>query len=435
MKLIPWRKMISMTVCCFLVAMALVPVAFAAESEKNVVSYGLQVLSAQTDVSVSAPVGNEIVFSADLFARGLNLSRVTSITVQTLPPVTDGELLLGSTRIAEGQQILAENLPYVTFSASAEDMLHSSFTFVANEGRVPMVCNLYFTDQANYTPTVSMASGLSLRGTTFKNMELYGTMSAYDPDGDTLIFEVVSYPQNGSVKVVDREAGTYVYTPYNGYVGTDSFSYVARDLYGNYSASAKINLRIEQAGTRITYVDMADSAAHISALKVTQAGIMSGTRMGKDDYFYPESSVTRADFLVMAMRAAGITEVPAVTQTVFSDDGDIAENVKGYVAAAYTLGYISGTNVAGELCFLPDEEITRAQAAVMVGSILGLSEVSVIPTIADSSEIPVWARDAVYSLYSEGLMECTDGAFAPTAKITRAQTAQLLAAMLEYEKE
>ena len=150
MKLIRWRKMISMAVCCFLVAIALVPSVIAAEATKPVVSYGLQVLSAQTDVSVSAPVGNEIVFSEDLFARGLNLSHVTSITVKTLPPVTDGELMLGSTRIAEGQQISAENLPYVTFAASAEDMLHSSFTFVANEGRIPMVCNLYFTTQTNY---------------------------------------------------------------------------------------------------------------------------------------------------------------------------------------------------------------------------------------------------------------------------------------------
>jgi hypothetical protein len=280
-----------------------------------------------------------------------------------------------------------------------------------------------------------MASGLSLKGTTYKNMVHYGTMSAYDPDGDDLIFEVVSYPKNGCVKVVDSKTGSYAYTPYHGYVGVDSFSYVARDVYGNYSASATVNLRVEQVGTQVTYVDMEESKAHISALKVTQAGIMSGNRIGKDDYFYPENKVTRADFLVMVMHAAGIEEVPDVGETVFADDADIAQNVKGYVAAAYTLGYISGTNVSGKLCFLPDEEITCAQAAVMVSSILGLSEVAVTPTFADSSEIPVWARDAVYSLYTEGLMGCTDGAFAPIDKITRAQTAQLLAAMLEYQNQ
>ena len=82
--------------------------------EPYAVSYGLQVLSAATDMAISAPVGNEIVFSAEDFARALNLSKINYVTVKTLPDVTAGELLLGSTRVAAGQTISAAILIILT---------------------------------------------------------------------------------------------------------------------------------------------------------------------------------------------------------------------------------------------------------------------------------------------------------------------------------
>jgi hypothetical protein len=149
-------------------------------------------------------------------------------------------------------------------------------------------------------------------------------------------------------------------------------------------------------------------------------------------YFYPEKSVTRAEFLVMAMNAVGITEVPACDATVFADDADIPESMMSYVATAYEMKYISGSLSDGKLCFLPNEEITRAQAAVILSNIVGLCDVAVTPTFADHSEIPVWASDAIYSLNAAGIMGSMDGYISPVSKITRAQTAQMLAAAMEY---
>ncbi len=405
----------------------------AADSEEvPIVSYGLNVLSAQTDVALAAPVGNEIVFSEDAFARALNLSKVDYITVKSLPMNTDGELLLGSTRIAAGQTLSAANLSYMTFSAASEAVTHSYFTFSANGSSVPLVCNLYFLKETNYAPTVSMASGLSLNVSTYKGMSAYGTLSAYDPDGDSLRFEVVSYPQNGTVKLTDAALGSYVYTPNSAYVGRDSFTYVARDRYGNYSAAATVNLKISLSGTSVTYVDMEGLPAYPAALQLTEAGIMSGTQVGNQAYFYPEQTISRADFLVMAMHAVGITEVPDCSTTVFADDADIAPSMKGYVAAAYELGYISGSLSDGVLCFLPNEEITRAQAAVILSNMVGLRDVAVTPTFADVSDIPVWAKDAIYSLHAVGIMNSNQGYMTPTQKITRAQTAQMLAAAMTY---
>lgn len=403
-------------------------------AEDVMLSYGVGVIAAGTDMAMSAPVGNDIVFSADAFARALNLQKVDYITVQSLPSTAAGELLLGSTRVAGGQTVSGENLSYLTFSAAAENLTHASFTFTANGGNVPMVCNLYLLDEINYTPTVSVASGLSLELSTYRDMPTYGRLSAYDPDGDSLIFEVVSYPKNGSVRLENRETGDYVYVPEKDFTGSDSFSYVARDKYGNYSAAATVNLRVEASGLSMTYADMLDSRAHVAALTLTEAGVMSGEQIGKQYFFHPQETVTRAEFLVMAMHAVGISEVAPCEKTVFADDADIPAAMRGYVTAAYEMNYISGTLVEGKLCFLPNEEITRAQAAVMLSNIVGLCDVPVIPTFADQSEIPVWASEAIYSLSAAGIMSSEGGYIAPTAQITREQTATMLASAMAYVK-
>ncbi|MBQ1229730.1 MAG: S-layer homology domain-containing protein [Clostridia bacterium] len=432
MKRIWLRRGLPMLMCCLLLSAVLIPTSRADAVSGDLLSYGLQVLSARTDMAMSAPVGNEIVFSADAFARALNLSGVHSVTVCSLPSAAEGELLLGSTRIAAGQTLSAANLSYMTFTASDDDVRHASFTFVANGGSVPMVCNLYFLSEVNYTPTVSMAPELSLHVSTHLGLCAYGTLSAYDPDGDALTYEIVSYPQNGSVRLTDREHGHYVYQPKAGYLGSDSFSYVARDRYGNYSASATVELKVNLSGTSVTYADMQNSEDYNAALTVTEKGIMSGTQMGNQSYFYPDRTVSRMEFLIMAMHAAGITDVPSADVTVFADDGDIPASMKGYVHTAYMLGYVSGSTVNGTLCFLPNESVTRAEAAVILNNILGLGGAAVTPTFADASEIPVWAEDAIYSLSSAGILQGIGGEITPRGELTRGQTARILAAVAAY---
>ncbi len=400
--------------------------------ERSVVSHGLGVLSAKTDVALSAMAGNDLILSPDAFAKGMNLSAVTSVKVITVPPITDGELLLGSSKVVAGQLLTAEQLKSTVFHPATDAVIRTSFSFSANNTATPMVCNLYFLKEENHTPTVSMASSLSLNVSTYRGISAYGHLSAFEPDGDDLFFEVISYPQNGTVTLTDATLGSYVYTPMEGYVGSDSFSYVARDKYGNYSASAKVSLQVEISGTSVTYADMKGSETYAAALKLTDAGIMSGTQVGKDYYFYPENKISRIEFLVMAMNSAGITDVPDCSATAFADDGEIPTAMKGYVAVAHTMGIVSGSQVEGELRFLPNESLTRAEAAVLLERLLGLEEARVIPTFADHSEIPVWAADAVYSLHAVGILMPNDGYIGAPQAVTRAQAAGLLAAVMTY---
>ena len=400
---------------------------------QSVLSHGVQILSASTEMAVWGPRGNDVIFEAEDFSRNLNLSKIDYIKVISLPTATEGELLMGSVCVNAGQVISGENLAHMCFSAADDSVTKASFSFAANGSATAVTCNVYLIDGTNYAPTVSMASSATLQMSTYRDREAHGRLSAYDPDGDALVFEIVKAPANGSVLLTDREEGTYVYAPRSGFVGSDEFSYVARDVYGNYSSATTVKLRVMTAGTAVTYVDMVDSKAANAAIAMTEAGVMSGVEIGNQHFFYPERTVTRAELLVMAMNAAGVTDVPACEKTGFEDDADIASAMKGYVSAAYTMGYISGTLKDGKLCFLPNEEINRAEAAVMICAILGEESSDVIPTFADGAEIPVWAKESIYTLNVLGVMDATDGYISPTSPLTREQAALILQAVTKLK--
>jgi hypothetical protein len=196
---------------------------------QSVLSPGVQILSAETEMAVWGPRGNDITFEAEDFSRNLNLSSINYIKVISLPSTSDGELLIGSVCVNAGQVISGENIAHLCFSAADDSITKASFTFSANGNATVVTCNVYLLDGQNYAPTVSMASGLFLNLSTYKDIAVNGKLSGYDPDGDAFVFEVVRYPQNGSVLLTDREQGTYVYAPNAGYLGSDCFCYVVRD--------------------------------------------------------------------------------------------------------------------------------------------------------------------------------------------------------------
>ena len=408
--------------------------AFAAEAPKEIVSPALEVLAEQNAMAAWAVRGNTIKFDSDFFARAMNLARITSITVTEPPAASDGELLLGSTVVNAGQTISAANLSLLSYDAKSDDISSSSFRFRVGDNPLEMTCRLYLLAGENSAPTVSLAPEISLNVSTFKNISFYGTLGAYDPDGDALTIEIVSYPKAGLINLTDRSSGEYVYTPAANYTGKDSFTYVARDIYGNYSGAQTVNLRVNKNTASIVYSDMLESKQLPAALAMTAAGIMSGTQVGGNHYFYPAQSVSRIEFLVMAMNASGVKDIASVSKTEFADDDDIPLSMKGYVAEAKRLGYIKGTYVDDKLCFNPNEEITRAQAANIICNIICASAPLVTPVFADSSDIPAWAQASVYSLNALGVMPASAGKISPNEIITRGDAAQMLTALMQLAK-
>ena len=396
-------------------------------------SPALNCIAEQNSMAKSTLKGSSISFCADDFARATNLKNIEKITLTSVPPISDGQLCVGSTVLNSGHILTSASLDLLTYTPTSS-ISSSEFRFKINDEPYELCCKLYVLESQNYAPTLSSAQ-TAMQVSTYKNVTLYGTLPCYDPDGDTTYIEIVSYPEKGVLIIDDNTLGTYRFIPYEDSVGKDEFTYVAKDMYGNYSASATVSLRINKQETPVSYVDLADSPYHNAALAMTEKGIMSGTQVGNYTYFYPSTAVSRAEFTVMAMNAMGITELSPTGATVFSDDAEIPSQMRDYIATAYNLGYIHGIEKDGTLYFEPNREITRAEAAVMLSNMIDAATPTFKPSFEDSDDIPTWAEASVNSMNYMGVLSIdSDNNISPTSAVTRGDAADILNKFMSLPK-
>lgn len=416
-----------------LLSILLLPSCAAADGSNSPVSVAIGAICYENTMAKSALKGEDIKFSADDFARALNIDTVEQIHVISVPPSTDGTLRVGSTVLTGKQSLSAASVALMTFCASGA-VASSEFKFTVNDLPYEMTCKLYFLDSPNYAPTLSAVPKTASSVCVYENVTYFGTIPCYDADGDETFIEIVSYPEKGVLILDDRASGAYRYLPDEDETGRDSFVCVARDIYGNYSPSMTVSLEIKRTDSSARFVDLLESPYHNAALCMSEEGIMSGTRVGSLLYFYPDREITRAEFTMMAMNAMGITEVNPTEKSVFADDEDIPEDMKSFVCAAYDLGYIKGTVIDEKLCFLPQKAITRAEAAVMLANMLEVATPTYKPVFEDAEEVPAWAQSSLSGLCAMGVMSQNDGRIEPLSALTRGDAALILANFIEVKK-
>ena len=176
----------------------------------------------------------------------------------------------------------------------------------------------------------------------------------------------------------------------------------------------------ESPGKQNTFTDVgADFWAYDAICNMSEKGIISGF---EDGSFRPEQSITRAEFAKIII---GNESVSLETVTEFID---VAKDKWYYdkVMAAASIGIING--VGGEK-FLPEENITREEAAVIMKRYADYKNKTLIPVrmninFADENEISDFAVGSIDALYISGVLSGTDsGFFNPKQPISRAEAA------------
>ena len=103
--------------------------------------------------------------------------------------------------------------------------------------------------------TVLAANGApvaeNLELTTYRNVCVGGQLSAVDPEGDAMTFEITTQPSKGTVELTDD--GRFVYTPDTNRKGRDYFGYRAVDETGARSQEATVIIKIEKQKTQTTH--------------------------------------------------------------------------------------------------------------------------------------------------------------------------------------
>lgn len=422
-------KGIAALLCVVAVAISCFSSCRSASDLSNELSFALNTIASESYMAKSTLKGGRICFDESDFARATNLSSVDSITITKLPPVSDGELRVGSSVLTSSQTLRASSIRLLSFEPK-DSVNTSEFYFTVNGGSTELCCKLYSLEEKNYAPTLSSASKNALEVSTYENVSLYGTLPCYDPDGDSTYIEIVSYPKKGLLTLSNKSTGAYTFTPNEDFTGKDSFVYVARDIYGNYSPSATVSLSVKESSLSTVYLDLVDSRYHNAAIAMTEEGIMSGTQIGSSSYFYPSRELTRAEFTAMAMNAAGINRLNDNSiSTSFADDAEIDSALKPYIAAAYELGYIKGVERNGAVYFEPERAITRAEAACLLANMLDAATPTVTPSFNDDGEIPAWAQSSLYAVSAMGIIGSTGeggNKISPLACVTRGDGAEIL---------
>jgi hypothetical protein len=175
----------------------------------------------------------------------------------------------------------------------------------------------------------------------------------------------------------------------------------------------------------VSFRDVAKDAWYAKAVSFIAArDITQGTGSGR---FSPEAKLTRAQFVVMMMRAYDIApdENP---EDNFADAGNTWYT--GYLAAAKRLGISAGV---GNNMFAPDRDITRQEmftllynALRVIGQLPEGDSGRSLSDFGDIDDIASWAKDAVKLLVETGTISGSGNRLLPRDTTTRAQMAQVL---------
>ena len=146
-----------------------------------------------------------------------------------------------------------------------------------------------------------------------------------------------------------------------------------------------------------------------------------------DNLFSPQVKMTRGQFIVMLMKAYGMTPDTDPKEN-FADAGNTYYT--GYLAAAKRLGISGGV---GDNLFAPKKEITRQEMFTLLYN--ALKEMDSLPqgssgkslaSFSDTNLVASWAKDAMKLLVETGTIGGNNGMLTPAGTTTRAEMAQVL---------
>lgn len=383
---------------------------------------GIEVIASDVCMIKTGLFGKKLTFSEGDFKCALSISEFDSITVTKLPKSSEGTLLLAGRRVREGQRIKRRSIASLVFIPRSDEVTEASFSFVLDGGSgCETECRMRFIDRVNYAPRIERTRTSAV--TTQADITAHGRLNAKDPEDDAIEFIIVSYPKNGYLTFTP-DSGEYKYTPEAGFTGYDRFSYVARDEYGNYSEVETVGLRVIERMTEEVFMDMTDRGEHTAALALSAMGIMGGYRVGDGLYFRPDESVSRAEFVALAMKSYGIKSDTTITASFFDDNGDIPEALVSYVATAERMGIIDGELKGGSLLFEPNRAITKYEAAMIMARLLGKDGEGEDTVYLEYDGVPVFARVSVGAMITLSIFDPEEGGLSEC--VTRAEAARYL---------
>ncbi len=338
---------------------------------------------------------------------------LAGVCITGLPDPSAGTVLMGNRVLRAGDILTAEQLKKLTFCPlrTEEDAqaVISYLPIYENRVEKPATMTIGIRGKEDKAP---VAEDFSVE--TYKNLPNEGKLKAGDPEGMALTFTVVRGPKRGTVEI--REDGSFTYTPKKNKVGVDSFTYTATDPAGNVSRVATVTVQIIKPTDARQYTDTVGHCCRFEAEWLRNTGLFVGEQVGGNACFYPEKTVSRQEFLAMAVKAL---DIPMNDTETIQLPENTPQWLKPYLAAAQRSGLMANWQTSGAM----DEPITGAEAAVILQNALDLTvDTAALETekTAAEAEVPTWAAASLTVLAENGLV------LSANDPMTRADVAETL---------
>lgn len=194
--------------------------------------------------------------------------------------------------------------------------------------------------------------------------------------------------------------------------GINALSGEIEPVYGNYLKEG-------------TYTDLTGHWVNDKVLTLVNLGVLDGS--GKE--FAPDRAITRAEFVKLLVKISG--------NQLFIADNPSFQDVERdkwyypYVETAVKSGLVEGD---GKL-FRPGARVTRQEMAVMLNRLIPVEQKAEggpgLAGFKDSGKISTWARESVRRLVGLGILQGSEGKFAPTNPASRADAVSVIYAYLQ----
>ncbi|MEA4926257.1 MAG: S-layer homology domain-containing protein [Syntrophomonadaceae bacterium] len=164
--------------------------------------------------------------------------------------------------------------------------------------------------------------------------------------------------------------------------------------------------------------DVPDGHWALGALEsLNEHGIMQGY----DGFFRPNELITRVEYFTLINLTFGFEKTVSVSP--FADTGSDINSWKdaAVMKAAYQ-GYLKGADGYA----LPDRNITREEAMVILSHVLKQESSEGSTSFSDDAQISQWAKGSITAMWQEGYINGSGGKLNPKGNLTRAEAAQLI---------
>ena len=171
-------------------------------------------------------------------------------------------------------------------------------------------------------------------------------------------------------------------------------------------------------------VDLNDAKGHWAEKELTYF-VDEGYLQGYPDGTYrPDQKITRAEFMKIVNRAAGLTEKSSKVDQYT----DVPKDAWYYeeVAIALAAGYTNGTS---DTKMEPESIITREEAVTILARLAGLTDgdVKVLSQFTDGDQFASWSQKSAAAMIERGFLTgYPDQTAQPKTPLTRAQGVTLL---------